>query len=257
MTTSVPPVLRNVVVQERPHTLARPHRGAPAARGDADAYEEGLREGLRRCEATMNQQREQARLAHDAQVEEDRRAGFEQGRTEGREEGLRESREEAARETQRLQTLREQLEADAARKLRERMQQIEREAARLNAQAAEALAAAEDDMVSLVLESVSRIVASPAVTRELTARVLRRLIAERQPLGPLRVHVHPGELEHVRTQFDSLVDACWVADESVAAGCVVHTERGRLDARAETQLARLRDALVQARCDPARGGEQP
>jgi flagellar assembly protein FliH len=75
----------------------------------------------------------------------------------------------------------------------------------------------------------------------------------------LAIHIHPGDLEMLRA--DATLSEWlkrhgsgpiqWRADETVRlGGCVVHTDRGSLDARLETQLWALHEILLAGREHP-------
>lgn len=94
--------------------------------------------------------------------------------------------------------------------------------------------------------------ADPALMADLVAQALNQARAR---AGEVVVRVHPFDLAAVQAArpdlmgtLSSQVTLQLVPDETVGrAGCVVQTPLGRLDARLDTQLAALEQALVTAR----------
>jgi flagellar assembly protein FliH len=70
----------------------------------------------------------------------------------------------------------------------------------------------------------------------------------------IRLHVHPRDLEQLQLAGEEALrslapagDATLIADESLApGGCAIETRHGMIDARLETQLARITRELLEA-----------
>lgn len=114
--------------------------------------------------------------------------------------------------------------------------------------------AAVDDTVAIAYEAVIKILGDGARSREAVAEVVESIRQSQGDGGPLVVRVGPEDYEAlvVEPEFISLEDERGrirlVEDSRVAlGGCIVETSRGSLDARLDTQLARLRDLLLDAR----------
>jgi flagellar assembly protein FliH len=253
---AVPPVVRNAVLQEGVLALSRPDcrpdsrtlAERVAAVADGLSYEKGLQEGWRRAEAAISRHMEEARAALQLEAEQARRNGFDTGR----EEGLREMREQAAQEQRKFQQVQQQWQAEAARTLREQVARVDALAGEVRSRFADLLALAEDDAIALVYEAVCTLAGAAAAEPDITARLVKTVLAQRSASGPVRIHVNPMDVEWLASMAG--IDAAWVADESVAAGCVIRSEDGALDARLVTQLEAFRDLLLRVRGARPAGG---
>ena len=162
-----------------------------------------------------------------------------QAREEGRAAGLAEGRALAQQELlQRLAQFDALCEA-AARPLQAMDEQVLRELAQLAMVVAGRVVAHELKLSpELVAHAVREAAgALPAATRELRVRLHPQDLALLQSLGAAEKH--------------------WTlqADPALARGdCVLESERSRLDARVESRLAALADAVL-GEADPAHGGE--
>jgi flagellar assembly protein FliH len=122
------------------------------------------------------------------------------------------------------------------------------------------LADAEDDMVALCFGAVCRLLGENAIDPELVRRQLAHLLAEYGAGPVVELRVHPQDLA-LAESLPALAAPCtWVADADVAlGGCIVRGAAGGLDLRLEVMLARLKDALLQARlaraAAPAQGAK--
>ena len=111
---------------------------------------------------------------------------------------------------------------------------------------------AEQDMVTLAFQIARRIIGhaievQPEVVRDIVGEALVTARGRRQ----IEVRVHPEDCERVekqRHEYARELDGVPVYFESDAGlergDCVIETESGRIDARLETQLEVLRDALL-------------
>ena len=111
---------------------------------------------------------------------------------------------------------------------------------------------AEQDMVTLAFHIARRLIGhaievEPEVVRDIVGEALMSARGRRE----IVVLVHPDDKEHVeasRNEYARQLDGVPVYFEADASlqrgGCVIETESGRIDARLETQLSVLRDALL-------------
>jgi len=270
-------VLRNVVLDPRPRVLepaGRAHPGA-AEQGNAmtapfDAAQTPAPSDPAQARAPFAFDDEHAAARRDgyaAGVEEGRAAGFEAGRDSGfaagheeghaaglaaghaeghaagHEAGLaagREVAEEAVRESHRALLVR----LDGV--VRSAEQQVGRR-----------VEEAEDDMVELVFATVCRIAGELALSRAGVRGMLRHAIAQlaEGPLVAVRVHGQDLALLRGEADFPAALerpggprDVQWIADERIElGGCRLEAATGTLDLALETQLARLRETLLEAR----------
>lgn len=193
-----------------------------------------------------------------------RSEGIEQGRKEGwrqgHEEGLAAGRQEAARELE-LRTT--EAVAQAVATLHEQQARLAGIADRLAAMHDRVFDAAEDDLIALAYEMVTRMVAGVAVQPDAVCAALQSALARasRQPRVLLCVHPEDAALLDVhglRAGVDQVV--AWRADEQVAlGGCLLESPAGALDLRLETLLADCRATLLRARGEraPAPPGAPP
>jgi flagellar assembly protein FliH len=247
-------VLRNVSLQQVPHALARPGpiaaaTPAPAEAKPMSAAEEGaalreqaLAEGYRQGAAAGARQFAEERAAMNAGIEQARRAGFEEGRADG----LRRAQEEAAAE---LGSLRTQLQADFDAALQDRVLRLQSLASSLEAERQGLIAQAEEDLVALVHELVCRMLAHQAVEPDHLRRMAAGLVKEASLAGKVRVHVHPDDYAMLAERGCVTDEGCaWEPDVDVRLGGVrLRSSEASLDARLETQMARLGERLAAVR----------
>lgn len=197
------------------------------AQNKAQAYQEGL----------------------DAGREEARQTGFDQGLQQGLSEGRSRGVQQAEREA-------EATRAAMARQLALLDLLTQSLKAQTTQQLAQRLSTAEDDMIALCHVAVGRLLGTGFLAPEVVTHAVRRAIEEccGENLQALTaVHVHPGDLALL--QSDAALaqwlsqrqagETVWQADSDVAlGGCVVRSSQGTLDARLESQLAALTQALL-------------
>lgn len=261
--TVVPPlpVLRNVVVQDLPHALARPRRGAVSVRElerpvalapeavhlvQTGSYEEGVAAGYHEgLEAGRAAQRAESQALVDEIGEQARAKGF----SDGHAEGLRQGNEESAEGAQQLRV--ELIEQGRAC-VDEHKRRFEQLALSLSKQSGQLAADAEDDLVAMSFEVVCRLLGERAATPAGIRSMVEQLLAQRALTG-VAVHVHPKDLQLLRAESgEGVPQTSWqfVADEKVQLGGVIlRSPDGNLDARLEVQLETLRQTLLQARQD--------
>lgn len=245
-------VLRNVVLQDTAHALARPRGGAaqgasPDAAGRDVAVqmeqrlEQAFAEGYRQAAAAAASQVREAQAALQATAEEARRTGFEQGRSEG----LRRGEEEAQAQLQQLRQDLERQAREAVQAVSARLQQLARE---LREQRAQLVADAEDELVALAHAAVCAMLGRRGASPDLVRANVRELLEEARLAGEIRAHVHPEDCALLADAAAAREGWTWVADADVKLGGVhLRGAEASLDARLETQLASLRERLVEIR----------
>lgn len=117
---------------------------------------------------------------------------------------------------------------------------------------------AEDLIVEIAYTAICRIIGQAAVTPAAVAGMVGQLLLSWRERNQLVVRLNPQDLELVRQapDFASLdQQAALRADASIrAGGCIVESDGGSLDARLETQLARLRETLLSVRASRSGDG---
>jgi flagellar assembly protein FliH len=234
-------VLRGLALDPRPRVLAGvgllhvqevPRELSPEVQAAFEAgRQQGIAEGLARGRAER----------HDdaAQLEQ----ALASAQEEGRAAGLRQGLEEAAQQLDRERKRAEQALATAIDQSRARTNAL---AEALMQERAAMIEAAEDDIVALVHAAVCRILGAEALAMDRVREVLRPLVRDLAGDGHVQVHVHPADFELL--QGAEPQGWAWVADAAVQlGGAVLRSSRGHLDARLETQLLALSQALLTAR----------
>lgn len=155
----------------------------------------------------------------------------------------RQAREEEAQRARRLadQALRESVEEQVAAFRRAAEELL----AQMRQACEERLAKIERQSVTLVTAMTEKVIGRQLEQDDaLVLEVVRAALAEAAGAEQVTVHVSPHDDELVRAAQAELVGVLGsvdqlrlVADEGVSrGGCIVETERGRFDARIETQL---------------------
>lgn len=262
-----PEVLRDVSLNAAPRVLARRPGGsavsaqpvteaqalqldAPANSGDALAspntefaggYEAGFAQGLT---AGAAEGRQQGVVQGTAQGFEEGFAkgladGYAAGESEGREAGFAAGMQEA----------RAQVDAQQAQWHEHASSLV----AQLQGERAAMREAAESDIVELVMTAICRIAGEGAINRDGARAMIRNAMQQASPARVMRVRVHPDDFGWLNAGA-SAGDPVWLADSSVAlGGCIVETDAGTLDARLETQLEAVKNALRDVRAARAAG----
>lgn len=173
--------------------------------------------------ATENAQRELERTREEARAE-----GYREGLAQGEQDGRRDWNEQVGR----LEKL-----FDGSQELR-----------------AQILDQAEDKIVELVFEALSRLLGSALSNREGVAAAVRQVLAAAREqdrvvtirLAPADFALLGGSDEGVPKAFRP--GAAIVADPRVhLGGCLLDTPQGSIDGRLEIQLERLKNAILEAR----------
>jgi len=237
------PLIRAAIVADDRRPLRRPQAAvanpgaAPAQRPAAAAADPGaqLRLDVERQLADGRRQLEQQGEAMRKALAEEHARALEQATERGYEDGLQRG-EAAARAT---------LEDDIAG--------VRGVLGELRQARAQVLDAAEDTMVEIAFAAICRLAGSEAASRDTVVRAVRDACAAMHTDDVLTVLVHPGDLAQlVATLGHPGVQL--VASPAVArGGCMIDGATGTLDARLETQLEQLRQALLRARGERRQG----
>jgi flagellar assembly protein FliH len=232
------PILRDVVVNAQPHTLARPAR---AQLHLADASDATTASAIN-ADTAIARARDEGYAAGRFEAERDMQAALAAAKEDAREEGLKQADE-------RLEKACAQAVDEIRAEARARFERIDALAARLREEVEARIADSEEDMVALAFEAACRVIGEKAVEPETLHGIVKVLAATHAHTDALDVHIHPGDLATMREWKGESTDTWrWVADESVRmGGAVLRGPRASLDARLETQLQNLREALVSAR----------
>jgi len=112
----------------------------------------------------------------------------------------------------------------------------------------------EDDFAAIVFEAVTAIIGDAASNKRVVQEAVRKAVADVAGDSPITIRVCPSQFDQLSNSEEmSFVGRRkgaveWVEDARVElGGCIVETGRGTLDARLETQVDRLRRALLTAR----------
>ncbi|HZR68358.1 MAG TPA: FliH/SctL family protein [Burkholderiales bacterium] len=157
----------------------------------------------------------------------------------------------------------EQGKAEALREAREQGAAAARAIAAVSERAAREIDGVHDLVVGIAFEAVCKTLGARAVERDAVAAIVREVVARVKQEEAILVRLHPQDCALLRgLGADSgkalAFRAELVADDKVAlGGCIVETEGGLLDGRIETQIERLRGALLAARAStpPARAAQ--
>jgi flagellar assembly protein FliH len=182
---------------------------------------------------------EQVRRSILAQIKSDADAARELGRQRGLQEGRAAGREESQ----------QAFAAELAR--------VRSIAGTLSDTLASGIDGMEDLAVAIAFEAVCKVLGEAAMTQEGVRAQVRQAAAHTKNKERVVVRLHAMDLSALRAAgalnaiFPSSKVVSWVADDSIElGGCVVETDGGALDARLETQIERMRTALLAARRQP-------
>lgn len=148
---------------------------------------------------------------------------------------------------------------EGERRLSEQLLQQRNEIQRLHAGVLHALREAvtsvthqtEGALIDLAFEVASKVVAGIPISRELVEASVRSALVAARDAAELAVHLHPEDLELLQRHGSEVLappsgspQIRFVPATDVArGGCLVRTEFGAIDARRETRLERMRQAL--------------
>jgi flagellar assembly protein FliH len=229
-------ILRGVVITRETRALSRP----AGAREKAPSAREQVAEPMPGRDLAQERSRG-FEAGYDEGRERGYADGFRDGRLRGHEEGLAEGREQGLREAERAEAAARQLREERAGRLLTAVEESLRER----------VAAAEEDMLALCFEAVTAVFGELAARSDGVRGLLAQVLAQSRQLGAATLHLHPEDLALV-ADLQALDtpgrQVRFVPDETIAlGGCVLVAEHGGLDARVETQLARLGDVLRRVR----------
>ncbi|VVE90695.1 FliH/SctL family protein [Pandoraea bronchicola] len=258
--TGHPDVLRDVALNAAPRVLTRRPTGsaapaqtvseAPQQQGYvdetpnaefADGYEAGFTQGLT---AGAAEGRQQGVVQGTAQGFEE---GFAKGHADGHAAGEREGRD--AGFAAGMQEARAQVDAQQA----QWQEHASALVAQLQGERAAMREAAESDIVELVMTAICRIAGEGAINRDGARAMIRNAMQQASPARVMRVRVNPDDFGWLNAGAVP-GDPVWLADSAVGlGGCIVETDAGTLDARLETQLEAVKNALRDVRAARAAG----
>lgn len=110
----------------------------------------------------------------------------------------------------------------------------------------------EETMLRLAVRVAEKIIGEQLRLRpETIVEIVRQVLKGARPGKHLTIQVNPAELQQVRDHIDGLQAPGAISEIEIVAsasvlpgGCVIESELGIIDARLETQLKCLEDALV-------------
>jgi flagellar assembly protein FliH len=179
---------------------------------------------------------EQARRSILTQIKSEAEAARELGRQRGLQEGRAAGREESQ----------QAFAAELAR--------VRSIAGKLSESLAAGIGGMEDLAVAIAFEAVCKILGEAAMTQDGVRAQVRQAAAHAINKEHVVVRLHAADLSALRATgaLNAILPpgkaVSWVADDSIElGGCLVETDGGTLDARLETQLERMRIALLAAR----------
>lgn len=188
--------------------------------------------GAQRSEELVEQVRRSILTQIKSEAEAARELGRQRGLQEGRTAGQEESRQAFAVELARVRSI----------------------AGKLSDALASGIGGMEDLAVAIAFEAVCKVLGEAAMTAEGMRAQVRQAAAHAKNKERLVVRLHAADLSALRDAgaLNGILPAdkavSWVADSSIElGGCVVETDGGGLDARLETQIDRMRTALLAAR----------
>ncbi|MGZ3182489.1 MAG: FliH/SctL family protein [Telluria sp.] len=229
-------IIRSAVVSEEKRKLPARGAGKAMAASAAAAAPAAPAPAAPAAPPNVEQLIEQARTAVLAQFKNE----ADTARELGRERGLQEGRQQGAAEA------RQSFEAELAR--------VRSLADGLQAALAGSIHGLEDLAVALAFEAVCKMLGTAAVTEDGIRALVHQAAQHAAHVEKVVVRLHPADLAALTDAgaldgaLPSGSAASWVADKSIElGGCVVETDGGKLDARLETQIEGLREALVAAR----------
>lgn len=133
---------------------------------------------------------------------------------------------------------------EAARTLAQRCGELEALAKSLGEAHRRALEGLEDIALGIGWEALCKLLGESALAKDAMLAMVRHSLGRVKDEAVV-VRVNPGDLELLR---EHLPATGFAADASVElGGCVIEAGGGWIDARLETQLERLREALLAAR----------
>lgn len=210
-------VVAEEMVTELPQSPTAPEPVVDQARVEA-VYEQAQEDGYAQ--------------GHQQGVSEGRKQGYERGQAEGYEKGLAEG-EQAARQA-----------------WQQKITQIDEFIDALSQGRQQAVDQINDEFIPVVFGALGKIVGDLAVSPEFVQAAVRQALQNVRGSEQITIHVHPADLALLEDEgFQPILPSqvTLVADEAVTAGCLIETSCGEIDALLETQMARLKNLLIEMR----------
>jgi len=206
-----------------------------------DKGEDALRRSL--AELAVQQDKLASRAAELAQREQALEAELEDRRAAAEQRGLLAGEAKARAAVEAMQEESQAHSDSLAQQVRKVLDGIASSRAAL-------LAEADDVLVEVVHAALCRMLGENGAARALVATTVAAALREVRDGEPVRVYVHPQDLEMLQgldgAETDPRVQL--LPDAGVVlGGCLVETARGTLDARLDLQMQALRQALMAAR----------
>ncbi len=205
-------------------------------------------------------------------LDQERRAAYDRGYREGVAHAQQETEKQiealatslAKEQVSRAASEAQKAAQDHSRQLNDKLHQqsklLEKWLMELPVERERCLRNAEEDMLALAFEMVCRILGDQAATQAGLRALLDTSLKAWHGRSPLSIHLHPEDVQLLRTDADSLqllssagfsaerASLRWVADAKVTTGgMLLRSAEGALDARLEVQLDALKASLVHTR----------
>jgi len=111
---------------------------------------------------------------------------------------------------------------------------------------------AETSLIEIALMAAQKIVAEVPISRELVEANIRSALAQGEEATEFFIHLHPEDLALLQRHTSDLLSTSprqakmhfLAAPEIARGGCLVRTQFGIVDARRESRLERVQQALV-------------
>lgn len=110
----------------------------------------------------------------------------------------------------------------------------------------------EKALVELTLEAAQKIVAGMPIPPKMVEAVVREAVSQVEDSAEIAVHLHPDDLALLRKVQSPILQGSpdsgplrfTPSNEVSRGGCLIHTRFGLLDARRETKIEQLRQAIA-------------
>lgn len=206
----------------------------------------------RQCDdyvAQARQQGEQILARAAAEADELRRGAVAEGLAAGQREGLASAQDVVETRAREIATEQTQ------ERLKTVLPAFQEAVQALHIERDRWLMAWEQAAVSLSADIAEKILRHELSNRpELSVAMIREALQLAAGQPHLRLHLHPHDLTQLQScghdalgRLSAVGEAEFVADESLSPGsCIIETQHGVIDARLETQIARITEELLDA-----------
>ncbi len=230
-------IIRSPLILEGKRKLTGPHSPPlaeqPAAADKTTAAPAPSEDaGAQRTQELVEQVRRSILTQIKSEAEAARELGRQRGLQEGRAAGREEAQQAFAAELARVRSV----------------------AGKLSEALASGIGDMEDLAIAIAFEAVCKVLGESALTQEGVRAQVRQAATHAKNKERLVVRLHAADLSALRAAgaLSAILPpekaVAWLADDSIElGGCVVETDGGGLDARLETQVERMRAALLAAR----------